>query len=121
MNSHSSSTDASSFELSETESQLRDIVQSLINLGISVHDFDAKDTSKEGLAEQLNKFTRQLDELSIQSMRLDEQFPIEVVQYIENGRNPDVYTREFVELTGKQNQYINGKMKAMKVGLILSD
>lgn len=67
-------------ELSETESQLRDVVQSLINLGISVYDFDAKDTSKEGLVEQLNKFTRELDELSIQSMRLDEQFPIDVVQ-----------------------------------------
>lgn len=42
-------------------------------------------------------------------------------RYIENGRNPDVYTREFVELTGKQNQYINGKMKAMRVCMRLKE
>lgn len=42
-------------------------------------------------------------------------------RYIENGRNPDVYTREFVELTGKQNQYINGKMKAMRVCMRLEE
>lgn len=40
-------------ELIETETEIKDIVQSLINMGISVHDFDAQDTSKEGLVEQL--------------------------------------------------------------------
>jgi mediator of RNA polymerase II transcription subunit 10 len=49
------------------------------------------------------------------SSELKEQIPLDVVEYIENGRNPDVYTREFAELLAKQNQFVNGKMKAMGV------
>lgn len=40
--------------------------------------------------------------------------PREVIQYVEDGRNPDVYTREFVEVAVKQNQLLHGKVEAMK-------
>lgn len=33
-------------------------------------------------------------------------------RYVEGGRNPDIYTREFVEIVAKQNQFLNGKMRA---------
>lgn len=42
----------------------------------------------------------------------DVTLPREVIQYIEDGRNPDIYTREFVELVVKQNQLMNGKRQA---------
>ncbi|PBP28649.1 transcription factor subunit Med10 [Diplocarpon rosae] len=35
-----------------------------------------------------------------------------MVQYVDNGRNPDIYTREFVELVRKGNQLMKGKMDA---------
>lgn len=35
--------------------------------------------------------------------------PLEVLNYIEDGRNPDIYTREFIEVVRKINQYLNGK------------
>jgi mediator of RNA polymerase II transcription subunit 10 len=38
--------------------------------------------------------------------------PQELVQYVENGRNPDIYTREFVELVRRGNQLMRGKMRA---------
>jgi mediator of RNA polymerase II transcription subunit 10 len=38
--------------------------------------------------------------------------PPELVQYVDNGRNPDIYTREFVELCRKSNQQLKGKMNA---------
>ncbi|KAK6841712.1 hypothetical protein PG995_000795 [Apiospora arundinis] len=38
--------------------------------------------------------------------------PPELVQYVEKGRNPDIYTREFVELVRRQNQTMRGKQKA---------
>jgi len=31
---------------------------------------------------------------------------------VDNGRNPDIYTREFVELARKGNQMMKGKMEA---------
>lgn len=38
--------------------------------------------------------------------------PPELLEYVENGRNPDIYTREFVELVRRGNQLMRGKMRA---------
>lgn len=38
--------------------------------------------------------------------------PPELLEYVENGRNPDIYTREFVELVRRGNQLMSGKMQA---------
>ena len=38
--------------------------------------------------------------------------PPEVIDYVANGRNPDIYTREFVENVQRGNQVLNGKMQA---------
>jgi mediator of RNA polymerase II transcription subunit 10 len=38
--------------------------------------------------------------------------PPEVIDYVSNGRNPDIYTREFVENVQRGNQVLNGKMQA---------
>jgi len=38
--------------------------------------------------------------------------PPELIQYVDNGRNPDIYTREFVELARRGNQLMKGKITA---------
>ncbi|KAK7563624.1 mediator complex, subunit Med10 [Phyllosticta citricarpa] len=38
--------------------------------------------------------------------------PPEIVAYVEKGRNPDIYTREFSELVQKNNQKLKGKAEA---------
>lgn len=38
--------------------------------------------------------------------------PPELLEYVENGRNPDIYTREFVELVRRGNQLMRGKQSA---------
>lgn len=38
--------------------------------------------------------------------------PPELVEYVEHGRNPDIYTREFVELVRRGNQLMRGKLNA---------
>lgn len=38
--------------------------------------------------------------------------PPELLEYVENGRNPDIYTREFVELVRRGNQLAKGKQRA---------
>ena len=40
------------------------------------------------------------------------QVPPEIIDYVDEGRNPDIYTREFVELVQKGNQYMKGKSEA---------
>lgn len=38
--------------------------------------------------------------------------PREIIVYVQEGRNPEIYTREFVELIMKQNQKLKGKSDA---------
>jgi mediator of RNA polymerase II transcription subunit 10 len=38
--------------------------------------------------------------------------PAEIVDYVERSRNPDIYTREFVELVQKLNQQLKGRSQA---------
>ncbi|KAK3391799.1 mediator of RNA polymerase II transcription subunit 10 [Sordaria brevicollis] len=40
--------------------------------------------------------------------------PTPLITYVENGRNPDVYTREFIELVRRNNQLMRGKMHAFR-------
>ncbi|KAK3368233.1 putative mediator of RNA polymerase II transcription subunit [Podospora didyma] len=40
--------------------------------------------------------------------------PDELIRYVENGRNPDIYTREFVELVRRLNQTSRGKSNAFR-------
>jgi mediator of RNA polymerase II transcription subunit 10 len=38
--------------------------------------------------------------------------PQELIQYVDSGRNPDIYTREFVEGARRSNQLMKGKVEA---------
>lgn len=44
--------------------------------------------------------------------RLPTHLPLEIIQYVEQTRNPDIYTREFVELVMKYNQQQKGRSEA---------
>lgn len=35
--------------------------------------------------------------------------------YVEQGRNPDIFTRAFIERAAGENQYTNGKIQAVSV------
>lgn len=40
--------------------------------------------------------------------------PPEVTTYVESSRNPDIYTREFVELVQRTNQMLKGRAEAYR-------
>jgi len=40
------------------------------------------------------------------------QLPPEIIDYVDAARNPDIYTREFVELVQRGNQDLKGKAEA---------
>lgn len=42
----------------------------------------------------------------------DVQLPPEIISYVDTSRNPDIYTREFVELVQRGNQDLKGKRAA---------
>ena len=58
------------------------------------------------------QLTGSLSSLSNSSATIPTQIPPEIIDYVDEGRNPDIYTREFVELVQKGNQYMKGKSEA---------
>jgi len=40
--------------------------------------------------------------------------PPEVTAYVEGGRNPDIFTREFVETVQRMNQMLKGRTEAYR-------
>lgn len=46
------------------------------------------------------------------SRKLDLDVPSDVVNYVENGRNPDIYNRDFVEAAQQMNQSMKGRSAA---------
>ena len=45
--------------------------------------------------------------------RLPTPIPLEIIQYVENARNPDIYTREFVEVVMRINQAQKGRAEGL--------
>ncbi|KAK0738602.1 transcription factor subunit Med10 of mediator complex-domain-containing protein [Schizothecium vesticola] len=58
----------------------------------------------------LDDSLRGVHELASSSTHPSPGVPETLVHYVENGRNPDIYTREFVELVRRMNQLMRGKM-----------
>ncbi|KAK9459242.1 mediator complex, subunit Med10 [Lipomyces oligophaga] len=102
-------------EIQELEDRLRHVIETLLELGIGIHDYESISSSRDAVIARVNLLTAQLSTMdqATQSTLSELLVPREIIQYIEDGRNPNVYTREFVELLVKQNQFVNGKMHAM--------
>ncbi len=81
----------------------------LCNRNVTV--FQASDRT---LAKQLSRkqLIRNLVDLTQAARRLPDHIPIELIEYIESTRNPDIYTREFVELVMRYNQQQKGRIEA---------
>lgn len=88
--------------------------ESLIELGVIVYDYQGKPQSKEHVDRKVREYVDDLRNLEKCAEQLKGiVVPIDILNYIDNGRNPDVYSREFIEVIVKQNQYLNGKMSTM--------
>ncbi|KAI4121553.1 MAG: hypothetical protein LQ338_006298 [Usnochroma carphineum] len=95
--------------------QIKDVIQDLFQIQAAAHGYAGPQTQQElirlmyGLSSYL---VGSLSTLSRDASTLPTQIPPEIIDYVDEGRNPDIYTREFVELVQKGNQYLKGKSEA---------
>ncbi|CEP62396.1 mediator complex subunit NUT2 LALA0_S05e04698g [Lachancea lanzarotensis] len=106
-------------DLATTEQEVGSIIESFIELGVSIYDFPGTSEAAQGMMTNLQRNVDRLRNLNRKSNDPDSQLagfqvPMEVLQYIEDGRNPDVYTRDFVEAIRRSNQYQRAKMNGVK-------
>lgn len=96
------------------EAQLKGIIQKLYELMCQVYwcDVSTSRPSREIVSESLELIHKTIEILHSSSQNFSIMIPQEVIQYVDDGRNPDIYTREFVELARRQNQMLKGKQEA---------
>lgn len=106
-------------QLNKSEQQITSIIESFIELGVSIYDYPGTNEATQGMVtnlkrnvDRLYKLNRDANDPKSSLNKIN--IPFEVVQYIEDGRNPDVYTREFVEAIRRSNQYQRAKMHGLK-------
>ncbi|ODQ78416.1 hypothetical protein BABINDRAFT_162644 [Babjeviella inositovora NRRL Y-12698] len=109
------SMDVSSEVLVATKNQMSHLIEAFMELGVMVHDFQGTEQARNGASIRLNQTLEDLAKLAAYSSEnlKDVPIPLDVLQYIEDGRNPDVYTREFIESTSKLGGYLSAKVKGM--------
>ncbi|KUJ21024.1 uncharacterized protein LY89DRAFT_638795 [Mollisia scopiformis] len=98
------------------EQQLRDVIQDLFQIMVQVNSYDTAthssntvlQNSVKTLHSSLLKIYKTANNPTVNLPHI----PPELIQYVDNGRNPDIYTREFVELGRKGNQLMKGKKEA---------
>ncbi|KAJ6446646.1 short-chain dehydrogenase [Purpureocillium lavendulum] len=100
----------------ELEQQLKDIIQDLYNIMVQVTTYDTTGRpSRDVLSNQVKTLSTSLQALHASAahpLAALPSVPPELLEYVENGRNPDIYTREFVELVRRGNQLMRGKAAA---------
>jgi len=101
-------------EETDLKKELKDVIQNLYELMVQVDNYgiSAKVNSTKILEKQFEIIHQALEILHASSTTLNVIIPQEVIQYVDAGRNPDIYTREFVELARSHNQKLKGKMEA---------
>ncbi|KAI8989521.1 mediator complex, subunit Med10 [Pilobolus umbonatus] len=93
------------------ENQLNDLLQNLFELSVIVYDFQSAGNNR--VWKKINNIIEHYKEIEQLKDGLEEYIPEEVINYVEQGRNPDIFTQKFVERTATENQFTNGKIKAV--------
>ncbi|KAL4871746.1 hypothetical protein BDV12DRAFT_163763 [Aspergillus spectabilis] len=117
--------------LSTVDTEIKDIIQHLFEIQSAVHGYLGPETQQE-LVRKIKNLTTSLQTLSLHTRDTPNSanpttsqntnssdpllhsiaLPPEIIDYVDAARNPDIYTREFVELVQRGNQDLRGKKEA---------
>ncbi|KAJ5818648.1 Mediator complex subunit Med10 [Penicillium riverlandense] len=81
--------------LQTVDDDLKEVIQHLFEIQSAVHGYLGPETQQE----------------LVRKMYESPPAP-EIIDYVDSARNPDIYTREFVELVQRGNQDLRGKREA---------
>ncbi|KAH9059373.1 transcription factor subunit Med10 of mediator complex-domain-containing protein [Lactarius vividus] len=99
----------------DLEQDLMGLANALYNLGTTVVNDSTKDpgTGKQvGL--RVNEVVKYLAGLDDMASQLTTRVPMQILTDIDNGRNPMHLTKDRLERAATENQFMNGKIKAIE-------
>ncbi|KAF9209524.1 Mediator of RNA polymerase II transcription subunit 10 [Haplosporangium sp. Z 27] len=91
----------------DLELKLQELIECLLELSITVYDFQSESNSL--VHQKIQELIAQLSDIEDFKDKLDMMVPWEVLGYIEDGKNPDLFSKSFVEAVAGENQFTNGK------------
>ncbi|KAI4151505.1 MAG: hypothetical protein LQ340_003461 [Diploschistes diacapsis] len=94
------------------EGHLRSTIHTLFSIQSNTHGYLGPETQR-ALVQNFRSLSSNLQDVSRAAKDVNKALPPEVLEYIDDGRNPEIYTREFVELVQKGNKYLKGKSQAV--------
>ncbi|KAI0071158.1 hypothetical protein K474DRAFT_1669303 [Panus rudis PR-1116 ss-1] len=101
----------------DLEMELMGLANALYNLGTTVVNDLTKEKDKPGGGKQVgmrvNDVIGHLAHLDDMSHHVPTRIPMQVLEEIDNSRNPMNLTRERVERAATENQFMNGKIQAI--------
>ncbi|KAG4306406.1 hypothetical protein PORY_000394 [Pneumocystis oryctolagi] len=98
--------------LLDLETRLESLIHNLHDLNLIINNLENLETNQT-IFNKIKDLINDYKFLYANKDFITETIPQNVIDYIEDGLNPDVYTRQFCELVQKDNQYINGKSIAV--------
>lgn len=93
---------------------LTSLIDRLYDLMVHAYDYPSTSTNAS-IKSELIAALQSLISLSKHSQDLRLDVPDDVIAYVEQGRNPDIYTREFVEMVQRLNQEWKGRVMAYRM------
>ncbi|VDI78309.1 mediator of RNA polymerase II transcription subunit 10-like [Mytilus galloprovincialis] len=95
------------------EQQLELFIETTRQVGIIVSD--VQPNSQAVLNKKLNEMITGLQEVDkMKSQMADISVPLEVFDYIDQGKNPNLYTKDCLEKTLAKNEQVKGKIDNLK-------
>jgi mediator of RNA polymerase II transcription subunit 10 len=104
----------------DVPTKIKDVIHTLYEVQSHTHGFVPE--TQTLLINKMKDLTQQLADLQrLTDKNLSPDNPVqkidvapEIVDYVDDGRNPDIFTRDFVELVQRGNAVMNGKRAAFR-------
>ncbi|KAI8491184.1 PREDICTED: mediator of RNA polymerase II transcription subunit 10-like [Branchiostoma belcheri] len=100
-------------KLEQLEQHLEQFIENTRQMGIIVSDFQPQ--GQPVLNQKIHAMITGMQEIDRCKAQLqDVQVPLEVFEYIDQGRNPQLYTKDCMEKSLAKNEQVKGKIDALK-------
>ncbi|CAG0903325.1 unnamed protein product [Darwinula stevensoni] len=97
--------------LENLENHLETFIENVRQIGIIVSDFQPQ--GQNVLNQKIQSVIHGLQEIDrLRPQVSDTQIPLEVFDYIDQGRNPQLYTKDCMEKALAKNEHVNGRIDA---------
>ena len=104
----------------DVSNKIKDVIQNLYDVQSQTHGFVPE--TQGLLIDKMAELTQSLADLQrLTDRNISPSNPVqgidlapEIVDYVDDGRNPDIFTRDFVELVQRGNAVVNGKKQAFR-------